>query len=365
MNELFNALLDISKLDAGVLVDQRHGISDRAAAQTHRTHVCGGGAREGPVACASCRAAPGCAAIPSCSSASCSIWCPMRCATPSHGGVVVGCRRRGDAVAHRGLGQRIGIPEDQQRNIFGEFYQLGGRSRDRRAGLGLGLAIVDRLCRLLDHPIELTSTPRQGLALFRIGAVGRAARRRDRRAPTAIARDRRPGARQARRRDRRRRARARRHARTAAELGLPRGRRGASDDAALAGLATSGRPPDLIISDYRWRMARPASRPSSACARALGAAHPGLPHQRRHRARAAARGQRQRLSPAAQAGRPDDAARHAQSAPAATVATGRHLQRRDPDCSMRRRRGQVPAQRPDRDDRLGAVGDLQRLQDRR
>jgi CheY-like chemotaxis protein len=51
----------------------------------------------------------------------------------------------------------IGIPEDQRGSIFREFYQLSATERERSGGLGLGLAIVDRLCRLLDHPIELIS----------------------------------------------------------------------------------------------------------------------------------------------------------------------------------------------------------------
>jgi CheY-like chemotaxis protein len=53
-----------------------------------------------------------------------------------------------------------GIPEDQRRNIFGEFYRLAGR--ETPGSLGLGLAIVDRLCRLLEHPIELTSIVGKG-----------------------------------------------------------------------------------------------------------------------------------------------------------------------------------------------------------
>jgi len=56
----------------------------------------------------------------------------------------------------------VGIPEDQRRNIFSEFYQLDGATRDRAGGLGLGLAIVDRLCGLLDHPIELSSQVGRG-----------------------------------------------------------------------------------------------------------------------------------------------------------------------------------------------------------
>ncbi len=73
------------------------------------------------------------------------------------GGVMVGCRRRGDALRIEVWDSGIGIPEDQRGSIFREFYQLPAAERDRSGGLGLGLAIVDRLCRLLDHPIELIS----------------------------------------------------------------------------------------------------------------------------------------------------------------------------------------------------------------
>jgi signal transduction histidine kinase len=55
-----------------------------------------------------------------------------------------------------------GIPEDQRRKIFSEFYRLADAKKTNQAGLGLGLAIVERLCSLLDHPIELTSIPGKG-----------------------------------------------------------------------------------------------------------------------------------------------------------------------------------------------------------
>jgi CheY-like chemotaxis protein len=78
----------------------------------------------------------------------------------SAGGVVVGCRRRGQQVRIEVWDSGPGIPEDQRRNIFGEFYRLS--KGDSHGGLGLGLAIVDRLCSLLDHPIELTSSVGKG-----------------------------------------------------------------------------------------------------------------------------------------------------------------------------------------------------------
>jgi len=49
-----------------------------------------------------------------------------------------------------------GIPPEERTNIFAEFYRMSA-GRDHPAGLGLGLAIVDRLCRLLQHPLTLDS----------------------------------------------------------------------------------------------------------------------------------------------------------------------------------------------------------------
>jgi signal transduction histidine kinase/CheY-like chemotaxis protein len=78
------------------------------------------------------------------------------------GGVVVGCRRhRGQAeivVADSG----IGIAAADQARIFGEFYQAGSPQRDRAQGLGLGLAIVDRVARLLGHAITVKSQVGRG-----------------------------------------------------------------------------------------------------------------------------------------------------------------------------------------------------------
>jgi two-component system, sensor histidine kinase len=56
----------------------------------------------------------------------------------------------------------IGVPVEQHREIFQEFHQLGNPERDRNKGLGLGLAIVERVARLLDHPIGVASQPGVG-----------------------------------------------------------------------------------------------------------------------------------------------------------------------------------------------------------
>src|SRR5262249_25567686 len=80
----------------------------------------------------------------------------------SHGGIIVGCRRRGDMLRVEVCDSGPGIPENQKQNIFGEFVQLPNPNRDQYGGLGLGLAIVDRLRQLLNHDIELVSTVGRG-----------------------------------------------------------------------------------------------------------------------------------------------------------------------------------------------------------
>ena len=78
------------------------------------------------------------------------------------GGIIVGCRRRGEMLRIEVWDSGPGIPEDQKQNIFGEFFQLAAPERYRYDGLGIGLAIVDRLCLLLDHQIDLASTVGRG-----------------------------------------------------------------------------------------------------------------------------------------------------------------------------------------------------------
>ena len=83
------------------------------------------------------------------------------------GGVVVGCRRRGSAVALEVSDSGPGIEAKDRERVFEEFYQAGSRELDRAGGLGLGLAIVRRLATLLGHGIELDSRPARG-STFRV-----------------------------------------------------------------------------------------------------------------------------------------------------------------------------------------------------
>ena len=83
------------------------------------------------------------------------------------GAVLLGCRRRGDRVVVEVWDTGIGIPEHQHRDIFREFHQLGNPERDRRKGLGLGLAIVEGLARAMGVSVSLASRPGRG-SVFRL-----------------------------------------------------------------------------------------------------------------------------------------------------------------------------------------------------
>jgi two-component system, sensor histidine kinase len=64
-----------------------------------------------------------------------------------------------------------GIPAAEHSRIFEEFYQLDNPGRDRSRGVGLGLAIVQRLCELLDAKIAVDSSPGNG-ARFSVAFPG-------------------------------------------------------------------------------------------------------------------------------------------------------------------------------------------------
>lgn len=76
------------------------------------------------------------------------------------GSIVIGGELNGEAIAVRVSDTGPGIPAEKRQEIFREFVQLdAGRSA---GGLGLGLSIVDRLCRLLRHPLSVASVPGHG-----------------------------------------------------------------------------------------------------------------------------------------------------------------------------------------------------------
>jgi signal transduction histidine kinase len=161
MNDLFNALLDISKIDAGALTPEWHDFPMMQVLNRIATTFAEAAWEAG----LSLRIVPTTAWVRSDFILLERILLNLvsnALRYTSRGGVIVGCRRRGFALRIEVWDTGAGIPDDQHQKIFGEFYRLGEPDRDHRAGLGLGLAIVDRLGRLLNHPIELASTLGKG-----------------------------------------------------------------------------------------------------------------------------------------------------------------------------------------------------------
>lgn len=83
------------------------------------------------------------------------------------GGILVACRRRKGDVEIQVFDTGIGIESSQLSSVFREFYQVGNAARDREQGLGLGLAIVQRTAALLGAHIQVQSVPARG-SLFSV-----------------------------------------------------------------------------------------------------------------------------------------------------------------------------------------------------
>ncbi|HLL26063.1 MAG TPA: PAS domain-containing hybrid sensor histidine kinase/response regulator [Xanthobacteraceae bacterium] len=80
--------------------------------------------------------------------------------TPA-GRVLVGCRRRRGRLRIEVVDTGLGIPAGKQKTVFKEFQRLDQGARAAR-GLGLGLSIVERIARILDHKIKLRSARGEG-----------------------------------------------------------------------------------------------------------------------------------------------------------------------------------------------------------
>jgi len=164
MNELFKALLDISRLDAGALTTN---ITEFPVARLfERVHTTFAGTAKD--AGLEFRVVPTDAWVRSDFVLLEQILFNLAANAVRYvarGGVLIGARTRGTDLRIEIWDTGPGIPGDQREKIFSEFYRGNDPQQDRRGlggGLGLGLAIVDRLCRLLHHPIELSSAVGRG-----------------------------------------------------------------------------------------------------------------------------------------------------------------------------------------------------------
>jgi signal transduction histidine kinase/CheY-like chemotaxis protein len=272
MNELFGALLDMSKLEAGILEPNLTEFPlDRLLTRVETTFA--GAARAKGLRLQ---------VLPSKAWARSDFILLERVLQnlvsnavryTEHGGVLVGCRRRGKQVRIDVFDTGPGIPEEQQANIFREFYQLAEAGPERRGGLGLGLAIVDRLGGLLDHPVELKSRPGHG-SRFSVSLPLAVARqeRLDAPDPTAVVAD--P-------------VRGKLVLVIDDDALVIDGMRGvlqswgcrvlaADSESAALSQVSADKPPDLIISDYRLANGKTGIEAIELVRDALGAAPPAF-----------------------------------------------------------------------------------------
>ncbi|MCA0433687.1 MAG: PAS-domain containing protein [Proteobacteria bacterium] len=77
------------------------------------------------------------------------------------GSVLVAVKRRGEQAVIEVRDSGPGIPKEKQKAIFREFERLS-RDKGNAPGLGLGLSIVERMCKVLKHPIKVVSEPGRG-----------------------------------------------------------------------------------------------------------------------------------------------------------------------------------------------------------
>lgn len=156
VERLLSALLDISKLDAGVLRPEitEVGLGDllRSLATEFRpiAEDRGLSLRYVPVRC-TVRTDPQLLARVIRNFMSNAVRYTKR------GGLLLGCRRVGEAVRIEVCDTGSGMPADKLDEIFEEFRRLVGASDDYERGFGLGLAIVKRIAKMLDHDLLVRS----------------------------------------------------------------------------------------------------------------------------------------------------------------------------------------------------------------
>jgi len=78
------------------------------------------------------------------------------------GTITLNCERQDDHYALSVEDSGIGIATAEQEKVFDEFYQVANPERDRSKGIGLGLSIVKRTCKLLGHDLSFTSATGRG-----------------------------------------------------------------------------------------------------------------------------------------------------------------------------------------------------------
>ncbi len=162
----FNALLDISRLDGGTLAPALQTFSLRDTFRRLHMHYAG----QAELAGLGLRFSPGGKSVhsdPQMLERMLGNLIQNAIKYTEHGGIVVVARSTRDSVNVEVWDTGQGIGADNLPRIFDEFYQIGRAERDRSHGLGMGLAIVKRLSKLLGHRLTVASRLGRG-TMFRV-----------------------------------------------------------------------------------------------------------------------------------------------------------------------------------------------------
>ena len=186
------------------------------------------------------------------------------------GHITIACREEENSLRIEVADTGIGIPPEHLERIWEEFHQVGNPERDRNRGLGLGLAIVQRLSSLLEHPVEVRSILGGGSVFSIEVPLGRAEPRQAPVSATEVAGN-------------------GRFAVLVDDdaivlLGLKATFEAwgyevlaaGSADRALAALEVIGQRPDIVVADYRLREGRNGTEAILRVREAYGASIPGI-----------------------------------------------------------------------------------------
>lgn len=161
MGGLFNALLDISRLDAGVVSARSEPMPVRPVLDRLQTLFLPIAAQRGlrlRVRCSSAWVQ----ADPVLFEQVLANLLSNAIKFTTSGGVLVGCRRRGTLLTVQVWDTGCGIATRHHEQVFEEFFQIDNPERDRTKGLGLGLSIVRRMAGLMNAKLALRSVEQRG-----------------------------------------------------------------------------------------------------------------------------------------------------------------------------------------------------------
>lgn len=161
MDKMFRALLDVSRLDAGTVLPETRSFFIASLLERIRVEFEPQARNKGlELRIVSCSATVH--SDPSLIERILRNLVANAITHTSRGKVLVGCRRLKGKLRVAVYDSGPGIAPEHQASVFQEFYQIGNPERDRSKGLGLGLAIVARLAKLLSTPITLQSNAGKG-----------------------------------------------------------------------------------------------------------------------------------------------------------------------------------------------------------